>query len=194
MASQVYKVVPRIQLPDSVVAMNVYYWMTPDAQGAESDRKDELAARVNSLYDLVDTYMSNDADFLDIQITNLTELTPTTVHPWPTLTSGGAVGTALPPGVAFLITAGTTVLKVYARKYLPGFTEAVWEFGTWSATLLTAGAAFGAYWLSGFTGGTTGTVWVPCVLRSAGNIAYFINLFVRSEPGYQRRRREGSGI
>ena len=137
--------------------------------------------------------MSNRVSFQDILIQNLTAQNPSVSFAWPTLTAGTGTSDILPPGVALIITATTQYLRTYARKYIPGLDETQWETVAWATAAVTQGLAFGIQWLTPYTGLTTGNVYAPVLLRSLGGIAGFTAVFVRAEPGYQRRRRGGVG-
>lgn len=153
----------------------------------------DAAARLETVYGYWDQYMPDTCNFDEIRFFNVTQGTPMTTVPWPTLVSGGVdVADPLPSVLSVLAFARTSVSRTIARKFIGPFTEADQADGEWGAGMLANIAlGFGAWW-SGWTSGTglaTGTVWSPTTAQ------YFdiTTQAVRAVVAYQRRRKRGRG-
>ncbi len=99
-------------------------------------------------------------------------------------------------GVAGLINAKTTNADVSGKKYLGAVTEDATADGVLNAPYIAALAAFGADWLTDFTGAVSGAAWEPGVWSPTRLeiLPFSGTIIIPSEPAYQRRRKSGVGI
>ncbi|MCK5308986.1 MAG: hypothetical protein KAJ73_10265 [Zetaproteobacteria bacterium] len=105
-------------------------------------------------------------------------------------------GEQLPRGVSLLINLKTVDPDVSGKKYLGAMGEAQVTDGLFTAAEITRAAAFGAEWLTPFTGSASSADIDPGVW-SVKNGQFFVaanTLIIPSIPAYQRRRKQGVGI
>jgi len=110
---------------------------------------------------------------------------------------GGSIGDPLPSGVAALITIGTDVSRVMAKKYLGGLSETGQTAGLWVAGVLTALASTALAWRNGWIcTHMTDTSLFPGVwsLKTGGFKLLTGAAEVSDVPAYQRRRKAGVGV
>ena len=82
--------------------------------------------------------------YVDYTVQNLTADAAPLQSDWPTFVDGDQVLALLPPQIAALILARTSVSRKFGRIYLPGLTEAGTLIDKWDGTTLTALTAFAA--------------------------------------------------
>lgn len=109
---------------------------------------------------------------------------------------GGAANTALPRGVAALVTVKSEDPDVDARKYIPGMTEADLTSELWTGATIAVLALFGADWVTAFVGAASGATFTPAVWSVVGKVAIDLigTIIVPTIPAYQRRRKNNVGI
>jgi hypothetical protein len=159
------------------------------------DAMDDLAAWVDDLYDVVDDIMPTQLVFVDIDFYNLTNDTPMGTLAWPTMTTGQAASNEIAAsGVAAVITAFTSIVRVHGRKFFGPIVETLIDEGYLGTTVMTGMATVITKWITPFVGGTSGETWTPGVWRRAtSGFAAFRDAVVRNIPGYQRRRKANVG-
>lgn len=189
------KAVQEVILPDSVVALNVFYYEA-DFQEEQEDSAvaSQIEQHIEGFYGDLLAQIVDDADLGDLLVykwvypnwTLIGERTPSG-----TFTSTGDM---LPHGVSALIRGYTTRPTTIGRKYLPGFGEGQITAGAWNSTALTALAAAGVEWREVHDIDQYNSV-VPSVWSRVTQFTYALSgtMFVPAYPGYQRRRRPGVG-
>ena len=184
----------RFNLADNQIAENVFH-VRLLAGTLDSEVKAACVEYLTAAYLEVNGFMPTSVSALDVLYRNVTANTPTESLSWGSFTGGGGAGAAqMPPGVAALITATTTIAKAVGRKYLPPFLVSAWTGSVWTGPVLAAMADFGLAWISDFSSGTSTVELRPVLYRGAiAASQVFTDVLVRSEAAYQRRRREGVG-
>ena len=186
-----------ITLPDSVQAMNIYYFKTDfQEEQEEDDITSDIKDWIQALYANVVGNMSDQAALALLScywlatIPNEWELFGETT-PTQSFTD---VTEMLPHGVSALVRAYTTRAKTIGRKYLPAFCEDAQEDGSWVAGAITNLTAYSVDW--GDIIEMDANNFLRPAIYSYGQ-AYVFELtgdfVVSAIPAYQRRRRPGSG-
>jgi len=161
---------------------------------SDADAMDDLAEFLDDAYADIISRQCNETTYVDLDGYNVTGDNPMPETSWPTRTAGTAASEPLPTGSAGLITFRTGFSRRNGRKFLGVFSEGcVSSSGLWTTATQTALAAFGANFLSGFTGGTSGENWMPGVYSKLGTLMPIIEAVASGIPAYQRRRRIGTG-
>jgi hypothetical protein len=202
----ILKCVVTIELPDTVIAQNVWHWRLRDPESIEPTDIQILNAIENHLEDIYTNLQSSIANdvLVDEVDVDVVEWNPTEEY-WETVLNVGSrvlgingsnATDAVPHGVAAAITGDTAQPRSRARKFFPGFAENGVDDSTWSGGVLTALAAAIVDWLTdrmvystavlepGIPGEgvLSAGVWLPLISAAAQGIA-----------AYQRRRKPGVG-
>jgi len=106
---------------------------------------------------------------------------------------GQSASTQLPEQVAAEVWARTPVSRVVSKKYLPTFTEAGWDQGTWSSGVIAGLGQFVINWLDDFTGSHGTAMHAVCWSRGTHTLHEFMNGSYATNARIQRRRRRGVG-
>lgn len=194
----VLKVVQAINLPQSVEAINIYYFDTAfQAEQEEQDVLDELELRMEGLYGYLTGYVS---DQCSLGVMTLYRAMYGTETYWelegtasPTVTFA-STDDMLPHGVSLLTRAYTTRARTIGRKYLPGMSEGTIEDGVWNSTVLAAMASFNALWGTALNIDANNQM-NPSVFSTVTEFSYELTdeYVILSNAAYQRRRRPGVG-
>jgi hypothetical protein len=153
----------------------------------------DMALVMDALYDTIAPSLSDYANFVDVNVFNVTQDRPLGSTAWPTQTTGEASGDVLPSQCAAFVRATTGYSRNWARKFLGPFLEASnTSDGRVYSTLLTRLANFLAEWLVS-TAVTTGT-YTPVVYHSKTSTwKALVDGVVRNVWATVRRRRVGRG-
>jgi len=174
--------------------VNVYHYRLTTA-GFVTDAMvvDDLAEIMDALYATISPSISDYANFVDVNIFNVTQDRPLGSTAWPTMTSGEASGDVLPSQVAAFVRATTGYSRNWARKFLGPFLEASnTSDGRVYSTLLGRLASFLAEWL--VTTADTYGDYLPVVYHSKTSTwKVLIDGVVRNVWATVRRRRVGRG-
>lgn len=191
------KVVQEINMPDSVVAVNVFYFRTAfSVAQQEADILDSLETWIEALFT---TLLAEVSDLLTLGDMTMYSY-DTVAMQWdnegtrtPSVTFANT-SEMLPHGVSALVRAYTVNARIIARKYLAGFGETSQADGTWIATTLTHLADFGAAW-DDVEVISSGNELRPAVFSTKFGSAWLLSgtEVVLADPAYQRRRRPGVG-
>lgn len=192
----VIKVTARMRWAEAVDVQNVFTAVLGSGTSiSNDDAKDDLAEWVDDMYVIAGAIMPTSLVFVDLDFYNLTEDEPLGTLSWPTMTTGtGASNEIAASGVAAVLTAFSSIVRVHGRKYFGPICEAFVDAGFLNSAVMTGMASVIALWITPFTGGTSGETWAPGVWRRAiSGFAAFRDGVVRNVPGYQRRRKSGVG-
>ena len=191
------KVTQEVIMPDSVVAMNIFYFVADFAVDQyETAIVNNSKLWIEALYGSLVDEMSDLLTLGTMTVygyNSITDLWDNKGTHAPSVTFTGE-SEMLPHGVAALVRAYSTDSRAIARKYLPGFVEVAQADGVWVSSVLAALADFLDLW------GTvqeisTGNELVPAVWSVAQSRTFELTGtgVILSEPAYQRRRRPGVG-
>lgn len=196
--NDIIKAVQKINMPDSVVAINVFYFEAElVASQTDQDVVDAIETWMENLYDNVASSMDNGVSLGEMPVYRATGVpieweligtgTPTKV--------GTQTDDMLPHGVSALTRAYSSRSKTIARKYIPGFSEATQSDGDWVGGTLTALGSFNADWAAGLTLSASNYLF-PGVWSTVTGFIYRLTseFVILAQPAYQRRRRPGVGI
>lgn len=192
----VIKVTARMRWADAVDVQNVFTAVLASGTYVTDDEaKDDLAEWVDDMYAIVDDVLPTNLVFDDLDFFNLTQDEPLGTLSWPTMTTGQAgTNEIAASGVAAVLTAFTSIVRVHGRKYFGPIAETFIDGGYLNSTVIAGMASVIALWITPFTGGTSGETWAPGVWRRlTSGFAAFRDGVVRNVPGYQRRRKAGVG-
>lgn len=182
-------------MPESVVALNVFYFWPTFAEGQADDVvAAAIETWIETLFDQIDQILANDSVLgsLYVYVHGAGEWDlVATQAPTKAFTSAQEI---LPHGTAALVRAYTDNPRVIGRKYIPGLTEQAMVTGAWNSTVLTALAAYAARWVASQTV-STGNTLAPAVWSTVDLELYLLSgdTVVPAYPAYQRRRRPGAG-
>ena len=194
----VIKVVQAVVLPDTVEALNVFYFVCDfQAEQSEEDVVAECEAWIENIYGAIDGNMSDGAAMGLMQVYEWVAGAP---PEWNKIGEGtpdvtfADVTEMLPHGCSALIRAYTTRGKTIGRKYFPAFTENAQEDGSWVSGCLANLATASGLW------GSIGAIdpnnaLVPGVYSATTQFVHELTdeFVIPVHPGYQRRRRPGVG-
>lgn len=199
-ANDILKVVLSLAFPDSVVAQNVF-WVLFEADGGSADEQDALNDLEDWIEGMYTRIISNVADRVtldDIKVyvydsvdEDFDEVGDETVAV--AFSNGNEM---LPHGMAAVSNASTVDPDVQGRKYWGGFCEDYNDDGYLTGTLIANLALATGDWITPFTGGATGSGFIPGVW-SPTRVAFRAfddDTTTNLVWGYQRRRKPGVGI
>ena len=98
----------------------------------------------------------------------------------------------LPPQVAALVFAGTSIARVQGRKYIFGLTEEDHDEGGWTATMVSELATYAALWIADWVVGAR-TFRFGLASGLVPIFRQFTNAVVLNSSRTQRRRTTGRG-
>lgn len=181
-------------LLDSEEIQNVFY-----AQYLGTTEVDEfagadlLADRLDGCWGNINTQMSQDLDYLTIEVYNVTQDAPIQETGWLTQTSGAAIGDELPFQVAMLATFPTALKKSLGKKYIGGYTvDSVDDGGVPNSTTLSNLADFVADLLSALTTANGSFQWGH-IREDPLTFVAWLSGIVETIYSTQRRRKIGVG-
>jgi hypothetical protein len=157
-----------------------------------------VSACVNYMEDVYTPVKSNitdNYDFEDVNVFNVTQDKPAGVAAWSTLVKGGDTGgETMPPQVAAFVRGTTGYSRNWAKKFIGGLGEAVCnDAGFVSDTFLANLAALGVAWLTGYSFATDNTL-TPVVYHLSGATwRDIVEVVVRNVWSTVRTRRTGRG-
>lgn len=190
------KGVLEILLPDSVVALNVFNYLT-DFQEAQEENSvaSKMRQHVQGVFGDLLAQIVDDADLGDLYCyvwNNPHWELFSTETPTATFTSTGDM---LPHGVSALIRQYTTRPTTIGRKYVPGFGEGQITAGAWNSTALTALAAAAVEWGETQEVSANNDI-IPAIFSKKTLFSYGFSetAVIPVYAGYQRRRRPGVGM
>lgn len=192
------KVVQAFVLPETVEALNVYYFQTDFQEDQEEeDIVTTLATWIEVLYAEIETNISLEVAGGLMKVYRGVIGVP---YEWDKIGEASPVfdfalaTDMLPHGCSALLRAYTTRGKTIGRKYIPGFAEGAQLDGTWVASAVTNLIAAAAAW------GTNAAVdgnnrLAPGVFSTTTELIHPMTdeFVVPVHPAYQRRRRPGVG-
>lgn len=203
--NDIIKVVAEMLMDGVFQILNTYWVEVIDTNSlSQSDLLDDLCEWVETIYDEIDALMPNNVSFLDIAPYNFTKDEVIVAQDWPTLTAGGSAANSLAPGVAVFCWMPTSQAHCQGRKWFGPFTVTGQDDGTWMAAIMTAVTA-GVANMLGSKEMTNGSVWralVPHFIETIDEVVTELDppeffpitsILLTNNPGYQRRRRVGSG-
>lgn len=191
---EVIEAAARLEFDATEDVVNVYQMqLTSGGPVADADVLNDVVEYLEIAYTLILTLLSVLTTFRDIRVSNVTQQTVLGIVPWDTLSAGDATADALAPGVAGLVSFGTTIPRVSPRKYLGVFTEAhINASGLLGGGWNTQAANYAAQMLGEVVvdghGYTYGYLSPKTDNFEAAVTALFTNV-----PAYQRRRKQGRG-
>ncbi len=141
----------------------------------------------------LDTELSNLMAAGELQVTNVTQLTVYGAIAWGDFAAGGAAGAQCAAGACCFGFARTRKPRVQIRKYYSVFPQSGMVDGQWDAGVTGAvGDALDYHIVNQDLGGGVvlrGVAYNRTLLTDEDGVT----VAVRSEPGYQRRRKRGVG-
>lgn len=191
------KAVQEINMPDSVVALNVYYFEA-DFQTAQ-DEQDVIDAAETWMEGLYGTLVAMISDLCSLGTLSLYTY-DAILDQWDLEGTGSPTVTftntseMLPHGVACMVRAYTTRARTIGRKYIPGIGEYESTDGAWTSAFLANAVSFGNAWDNNASIDANNRL-VPAVWSKVQKDVYQLNgtEVVLADPCYQRRRRPGVG-
>lgn len=173
--------------------LNVWHAVSTDA-GDDDDAMDEMAAKLDDLYSIVNGEMDASLSYVGINFKNITENVVMGTRTWPSLSTGGYASIdALPLGVAACISFPTGIPGVRGRKFLPAYTEGSLVEALWNAATVDSLEDFAVDAVAGWLGSTIVGPWVFGVVDKVGAFQPYDSYIVNNVPAYQRRRKQGVG-
>jgi len=177
---------------------NVFHWTYGGAPVAASTAITALAQAIDDMYDSIEPEISQNVQFTEIDIQNVTQGEVYAAVDWPVQNTGGnSGGTLMPLSNALLVVGRTNRSKTMGKKYIGGLTESANSSGQWTGAILGMVTSFIADYLASITI-SSGKVLTPVVAHylAGGIVDYVTNLvtgFYTTNPVQQRRRRAGTG-
>jgi len=197
----VLKAVLSIDMPDTQVAQNVFYWELNGTNPIdEQDIMDTIVDGLELLFDELDLRVVEGVHLDNVKVNemdwNAGESrwdTGRFVGEEAIVDTFAGPGDMFPHAVAAVITAFTEDVKRRGRKFFAGFDEDVATGSTWSGATVTALVAAGVRWLVDLVI-AGGDHLVPGIPSNLGTWLPFISVLISSIAGSQRRRKPGLGI
>jgi len=191
------KVAQEINLPGSVIAVNVYYFEA-DFIADQTDPAvvNALEAWIEALYGQLGTPLSSEVSLGEMRVYRATGVPVVWDLRGTGTPSVSFVNAAdmLPHGVSFLSRAYTERSLTIGRKYVPGFTEEDQTDGDWTVPGLADMANFNVKWGTQHEISVNNTLNPSIYSTVTGFVYNLTNEFVLlAQPAYQRRRRPGVG-
>jgi len=194
--NDVIEVAARAEFEGVEDTVNVYQFQyTGPAACTDFETILDLSNRLDGLYAPFASAQSTSYLYRDLTFRNITQSTLLGVTPWPARTAGSSASNNLPPGVAVVVNAGTSIARVILRKFIGGFTAAVLDpNGTFTSAITSLVVTFASTLISPYTGGGTRTWQYGYFSPKAAGFVIPTSATVTDIPGYQRRRKQGRGV
>jgi len=197
----ILKAVLSIDMPDTQVAQNVYYWELNGTNPIDDqDVMDAIKDGLEALYDELDLRVMDNVHLDNVKVNEM-DWNPGE-EKWDTgrfvgedaiVDTFAGTGDMLPHAVAAVITAFTEDVKRRGRKFFAGFDDQVVDRSSWTGATITALVAAGVRWLADLVI-AGGDHLVPGIPSNLGTWLPFISVLISSIAGSQRRRKPGLGI
>lgn len=173
--------------------LNVYHLVSTSSMD-DDDGKGDLAVIMDNLYTLINGAVDTQLVYNAIRMFDVTDNQDLGIEPWPVLETGANSGSALPLGVAGLVTLPTDIPKVRGRKFFGGFTEESVVDGLLVSSTFDALVDVADFMLTAQTGDVSSNLWVFGVPTPVGGgFQRVTSSLVGNIPAYQRRRKQGVG-
>lgn len=176
---------------DVMNVWHVYCASVPLA--SDVDMMTDIAEWLETIYGEFDDRLNENLLFEEVLGFNVSDGDPLPTVPWPTLAAGGQTSQMNSIGAAMFVIMRTGVARVLGKKWFAGFTEADMENNYYVGAATAAVAAGMAYTMNAFVGTLSSVTFIPAVVDKLGGWHDIKEVSVDSQPGYQRRRRVGSG-
>lgn len=160
--------------------------------GDDANVFDACNTIVNAAYVHLNGSIPAEITYADITVYNKTKETLVGSGAWDTLTAGAGAADAMPPQIANLVVFPTASLRHQGRKYLPPFTEGLYDNGLISSGGLSLLDLYGDQIMAGVSGfgfvgefgvqGVNDFIWRP-----------FVSFKIIPAARTQRRRTVGFG-
>lgn len=191
----IIRVAPRMTSSNSGDLVNVYHFkLTGPGSLSDADMIDDMCDLMDAMYDVLDTSITDEISFSDINVFNVTQDTPHGPQDWPTLTAGSNQAVPLPSQTAAFIQTPTGLSRSWGRKFLGGFTtDHLSQDGNIATGFLAVLVSFANVWLNQ-TGVTLNGTWEP-VIYSTIDLSWraILSATVNNIWATIRRRRVGVG-
>lgn len=190
----VCEVAARMEFRGLEDVVNVWrFFKSAGASADEADVLDDLAAVLETFYNVVKAILSARTVFRDITGRNVTQGVLLGTIGWPTLTVGTGDANDEVPGVAGLVSFPSPYPRVGGRKYIGGLTGSIMETdGTFSSYAVGVMGSAAAAILPAHVK-TTGTYKYGVTRSSDGAFINLWDAIATDIPAYQRRRGQGRG-
>lgn len=185
----------RMQIEGQTV-MNVYY-AAPLVFVSNADSLNDIASQLDTMHSVLNGRIVNNLGYVDITVTNMTTGVAIGTTPWPVLVNGNAsLQTALPLGVAGLVTMNTLSANRRGRKFICGLhTGNIQDDGLFDVGTVNALITYGTFLVGNWAGPVSGALYRWVVPRTGTLLfASIESITVQNVPSYQRRRKPGVGI
>ena len=155
---------------------------------------DLVAERLDAAYDLIKSFIANDAAFVDINVFNVTQNRPLGSTPWPTLVNGLDSDEMLPGQVAAFVRFPSGFSRNWAKKFIGPMTVGQnTTTGLMENATVAALVAFASEILTGtLAGSTTDLETIVYYARTQQWVAV-TSAIVRNVWATVRTRRSGRG-
>lgn len=148
---------------------------------------------MDAVMDTMDTELSNKMAASELQVSNVTQSTVFGAIAWGVFAGGTVGGDQTASGVCCFGFIRTRTPRVQMRKYYGVFPEEAMVGGTWDAGVTGAVGDALDYHMASQDLGDDVLLQGVAYNRTLLTVATGITVAVRSEPGYQRRRKRGVG-
>lgn len=161
--NDVFRVTTRLNVVDAGDFCNVWYWRKTDiAPQSDASVMTDLSEILDEMYTTIQSHISDQATFEDINVFNVTQDRPLGTTTWPSLTFGGMSGDLLPAQTAAFVRGLSGYSRNWARKFLGPFAENQnSSVGKVSTGLHSALVVFAYTWLNWIY--TSAGTWEPVV-------------------------------
>lgn len=193
--NDILRVAARLNVPVVGDFVNVFHYRQTDiGLPSEATVLADFAEIMEALYSTVVAGISAEAEFVDINVFNITQDRPMGSIAWPTLTAGGAAGDMLPAQAAAFVRATTGFSRNWAKKFIGPCSEgSSTPQGFVAAALVALLEAFAAEWITTATPTPTNTYESVVYHRSADTWRVLTSGIVTNVWATIRRRRVGVG-
>lgn len=187
--------------PNTIMVQAFYYKASNVVDGDEANVQLDMEQQHISLFENIQTSLSNRYEMTAVRVTNQTQKTLIGEGPGAGFTGIGGAGEVLPAQDAALVVARSTKLGHQGRKYLGPLLEGVVDNGALLPANLANFDAFGQMWDSEWVGNVTGNTYQPGTVKFApgGAVQEFTQFDTFLSTAYadmrtQRSRRPGVGL
>lgn len=191
----ILRIAARLNVPLTGDFVNVFHYKQLAAVAiSDAVTLSNVATMIDELYQTVNAGISTEANYVDINVFDVTQDRPIGSVAWPTLSSGAAAGDMLPAQTAAFVRAATGFSRNWAKKFIgpcsEGSSTPQGFVATALSTLLTA---FAAEWISGANGDPSANYEPVVYHRSADLWRPLKTGIVTNVWATIRRRRAGTG-
>jgi hypothetical protein len=176
---------------------NVFHWRYVGDAVNELTVNSAIKAALDGMFDNIEPAIPSDVEFVNIDITNVTQQIFYGTAFWPSQDFGGGTGDTAPEQLCALVTGTTNRSKTLGKKFLGPFVTSTLTDGVWTNGFVAALGAFMQDYIADVAIAGLGYL-RPVLVHYVNNVMTYLTEIIGGHTGNevytQRKRRRGVGI